>query len=548
MELTTKCRRKSNRLRLLLPGLASAWLTATVDVAIAQVEEVIVTARKLEENLQSTPVTVSAFTEQGLRNRGITNNAEIGLFTPNVVFDTTSSFAGTDTFQAFIRGVGQSDFALNTDPGVGVYVDGVYYSRAPGAVINLLDIERVEVLKGPQGTLFGRNSIGGAVNIITREPSDESLAFGEITYGRFDRVEARGAVSGGIIEGVLAGSVAFSADTRDGYQTRLNFGADTALGGPSDASPTAIPLDQLLVTADSAGRDPGAKAGGTVRTKLRWTPNDEFAFTLTADATVRRDAANPTTLLEVDPEFSLGGLYNTCVNIPADVLVDLGPAGPPCLSPFLPTSANADGSRPDLLFNEQFIPDDIDTSFATGANFANLTQYGIAGTAQWAINDQLTLKSITAYRQLRSDFGLDIDSSPVVFDQTTFTIDTDQISQELQLNWQTGRFDATAGVFYLDEDGSQVDNVPIAGGLIQVAGGFEHDTRSWAIFGEGNYDITPTFSLIFGVRYSEDEKELILNQQNLNTEFSTLGLDPSLLPRPDQPQFLGPPDPLTQRF
>ena len=145
-------------------------------------EDIVVTARKQAEDLQSTPVTVSAFTETGLANRGIVSNADIGNFTPNVVFDTSSSFAGADTFQAFIRGVGQSDFALNTDPGVGLYVDGVYIARAPGAVLDLLDVERVEVLKGPQGTLFGRNSIGGAVNVITRTPNDVFSFKGEATF------------------------------------------------------------------------------------------------------------------------------------------------------------------------------------------------------------------------------------------------------------------------------------------------------------------------------------------------------------------------------
>jgi len=111
-------------------------------------------------------------------------------FTSNVVFDNTSSFAGVDTFQAFIRGVGQTDFALNTDPGVGLYIDGVYIARAPGAVTELLDIERIEVLKGPQGTLFGRNAIGGAVNIVTQTPSDEFYAKANVRLGSFNAKEA----------------------------------------------------------------------------------------------------------------------------------------------------------------------------------------------------------------------------------------------------------------------------------------------------------------------------------------------------------------------
>lgn len=534
--------RHSRRSRAQIAGASlCAIATALCSPALAQVEEIIVTARKTAENLQSTPVTVSAFTEQGLKNRGITNNAEIGQFTPNVVFDTSSTFAGVDTFQAFIRGVGQTDFALNTDPGVGLYIDGVYFSRAPGAVVNLLDVERVEVLKGPQGTLFGRNSIGGAVSIVTRDPGDEFSAAGEATFGQRQRYEVSGVVSGPIVEGVLSGSVAFSVDTRDGYQERIPFSGGLALGGPSTAViPTSVPLDQLLVTGDSSGRDPGAKSGGTIRAKLRWTPAENFDFVLSGDTTARRDAANPTTLLEVDPNFALGGLYNACV---------AGIPGLPCLSPFLPTGANAGGTRPDLQYTPQFITGDIDTTFATGANFANIDQYGFAGTATWRASDNLIVKSITAYRELDSAFGLDIDSSPLVFDQTSFTLNTEQFSQELQFNLDFGRFNATAGGFFLDEDGDQLDNVPIAGGLIQVAGGFEHDTRSWALFGEGNFDLIPdTLSVLFGIRYSEDTKNLVLNQQNLNTDFSTLGINPALLPRPGSPQFLGPATPLSETF
>ena len=504
-------------------------------------EEIVVTTRKQSENLQSTPVTVTAFTETALQNRGIQNNADIANFTPNVVFDTSSTFAGADTFQAFIRGVGQSDFALNTDPGVGLYIDGVYFARAPGSVIDLLDIERVEVLKGPQGTLFGRNSIGGVVSIITRKPTNDFEFRGEATVGRFQRIEGSGVVSGALVEGELYGSFAFKAGKKDGFQERIPFGGTSVLGGTSVASPTGIPLDQLLVADTSDGRDPGAKSGGSVRGKLLWTPSDTFEATLIVDNSTVRDAANPTTLLEVDSAFALGGLYNACIN---------GAPIPPCAtSPFLPSGANLTGERPDLLYTDQFITGDIDTTYATGANFAKIDNLGISTILDWRLSNSVSLKSITAYRKLDSAFGIDVDSSPVVFDQTSFRLDTKQFSQELQANFDlNGKVDGTVGVYYFDEDGDQLDNVPIAGGLIQVAGGFEHDTKAYALFGEGNYHLTEDISFIFGIRYTNEEKTLILNQQNLNTDFSTLGLNPADLPRPNAPEFLGPSEPLVADF
>ncbi len=511
-----------------------------------QLDEIIVTARRKSENLQSAPVTVSAFNQNSLENLGVDNNIDIGRFTPNVVFDSTSSFAGVDTFQAFIRGVGQTDFALNTDPGVGLYIDGVYIARAPGAVTELLDIERIEVLKGPQGTLFGRNAIGGAVNIVTQNPTDEFYANGTLRLGNFDSKKASGVINFPIVEDLNA-SVAFSVDTIDGFQERIPFPSDiAALGGPGGPGGTSVPLDQLLTSDNNSNRQPGAKAGGTIRAKVAWTPTDDLDVLFSVDNTTRRDAANPTTLLEVDPTFALGGLFNACVGLPLGVPPG---AGPPCLSPFLNTSINADGSRPDQQFNEQFITDDIDETFATGANFANIESYGVSGTVDWRVSDNLSIKSISAYRELDSTFGLDIDSSPLVFDQTTFALNTEQFSQELQFNVNLGdRFDATLGAYYFDENGSQLDAVAIAGGLIQVSGGFDQDTTAYALFGEANYKLTDDISLIFGGRYTEEEKTLALGQQNLNTTFSTLGLNVADLPRPNDPTFLGRAEPFEETF
>lgn len=138
------------------------------------IEEVIVTAQRREESLQQTPVAVTAFTANAIEERGIEDLSEVADFTPNMVFDTTSPISGLSSGAiVFLRGIGNSDFSLTTDPGVGIYVDGVYMSRSVGGVLDVLDIERSEVLRGPQGTLFGRNTMGGAINITVRKPGDE---------------------------------------------------------------------------------------------------------------------------------------------------------------------------------------------------------------------------------------------------------------------------------------------------------------------------------------------------------------------------------------
>jgi len=142
-----------------------------------QLEEVIVTARRRDESLQQVPIAITAFSESTLRAKGITDIHGLSALTPNVNLDQGSPFSGSNSvLSASIRGIGQDDFAFNLDPGVGVYVDGVYFARTVGANQSLLDVERIEILKGPQGTLFGRNTIGGAISIVTRTPGSEFLS------------------------------------------------------------------------------------------------------------------------------------------------------------------------------------------------------------------------------------------------------------------------------------------------------------------------------------------------------------------------------------
>lgn len=137
-------------------------------------EDIVVTARKTSENLQTVPISISAVSAESLERRGIDNVAQIADFAPNVTLDGSAPISGSSSaLVAYIRGIGQSDFAFNFEPGVGLYVDGVYMARNMGGVMDLLDLERIEVLKGPQGTLFGRNTIGGAISLVTRKPRGE---------------------------------------------------------------------------------------------------------------------------------------------------------------------------------------------------------------------------------------------------------------------------------------------------------------------------------------------------------------------------------------
>src|SRR5450631_3871736 len=181
-------------------------------------EEITVTAQKRSENIQNVPIAVTAFTAEVLQQKGISDIHGLSNLTPNVNLDAGAPFSGdTSVLSASIRGIGQDDFAFNLDPGVGVYLDGVYLARTIGANQNLLDVDRIEILKGPQGTLFGRNTIGGAINIVTHTPGTESTINGSMTIGAYNRHDVNLTADMPISSDILT-TVSVSSQTREGYQ------------------------------------------------------------------------------------------------------------------------------------------------------------------------------------------------------------------------------------------------------------------------------------------------------------------------------------------
>src|SRR5271154_6886990 len=152
-------------------------------------EEVIVTAQRRSENIQNVPIAISAFTGETLQSRNLFDVTEIGNLSPGVNLDAGAPFSGDrSVLSASIRGIGQDDFAFNLNPGVGVYLDGVYLARTIGSNLQLLDVERIEVLKGPQGTLFGANTIGGAISIVTHTPGETPTFVATAQGGEYNQL------------------------------------------------------------------------------------------------------------------------------------------------------------------------------------------------------------------------------------------------------------------------------------------------------------------------------------------------------------------------
>src|SRR5271154_873606 len=187
-------------------------------------EEIIVTAQKRAENVQDVPIAIAALSGEMLRDRSVTSVVELANYTPSVQLSNSSQIVGSSqSLSAFIRGVGQDDFSAGFEPGVGTYIDGVYLARTIGANVNLLDVERVEILKGPQGTLFGRNTIGGAISVVTRDPAPTLGVTAELTGGRFDRYGGRLIVDLPLISDTLLSSVAVSANSISGFEKRIPY-------------------------------------------------------------------------------------------------------------------------------------------------------------------------------------------------------------------------------------------------------------------------------------------------------------------------------------
>ncbi|HEY8539850.1 MAG TPA: Plug domain-containing protein, partial [Steroidobacteraceae bacterium] len=164
---------QSTRILLLASGIAAA-LGAQAQTQVRGLEQVIVTARRVEENLQETPIAVSAFSGSALEDRQVFSTEVLDQVVPNLQFANNAPLAGNNSSsQVFIRGIGQTDPTSTVDPGVGLYIDDVYIGNAVGGTMTLRDIANVQVLRGPQGTLFGRNTIGGAILLTTTTPGDE---------------------------------------------------------------------------------------------------------------------------------------------------------------------------------------------------------------------------------------------------------------------------------------------------------------------------------------------------------------------------------------
>jgi iron complex outermembrane receptor protein len=455
---------KYNKMRLQKLLISASILCFSYDVSPAfsaefvaetSLEEIIVTARKREESLQSTPIAIAAFSENQISSRGIISVSELGYATPNVIIDAGASGSGSNSATTmFIRGIGQTDFTLSVDPGVGFYVDGVYYGQQVGTNVDFLALERVEILKGPQGTLFGRNTIGGAVNIITKKPSKEFGGIVKATLGSAKQANFSGSVDIPLSD-TLFSKFSVSSRNRDGYVTRLT-------------------------TGEKLGSEDKVSARGT----LLWEAASNLTFTLEGDMTRERDNGAPEVLISVNPNAPLPFFHNI-------VLV-----GAPCMGAGALTNPSC--------YNGQWVTGGNSESGTFPAQ-STLDLWGLSLTSEYT-GDVVNIKSITAYRHFNSFFSLDNDHSPLKIVQFTSAFKSSQFTQEFQFSGKAldNRLNWLVGLYYYKEKSSDRNPVDFSIGSLEVGG--DLDVESYAAFAQATYSLTDKLDVTAGLRYTDEKK------------------------------------------
>src|SRR5262249_42583688 len=267
--------------RIAVYGAGLALMSANALADEIQLEEIVVTSQRRSENIQQVPIAVSAFTADALATRDLTDIHSLSNLTPGVNLDSGAPFSGDrSVLSASIRGIGQDDFAFNLNPGVGVYLDGVYLARTIGANQNLLDVDRIEILKGPQGTLFGANTIGGAISIITHTPGNDARVIAQVTGGQYNRRDVSFTADLPIIKDVLLSSISVSSQNQTGWQRVIPYPTDSLYGNaPFIVDPQTVYPKAAYQTSDNYN----GTGVVSMRGKLVWNASENAHVTFTGD-------------------------------------------------------------------------------------------------------------------------------------------------------------------------------------------------------------------------------------------------------------------------
>ena len=413
-------------------------------------EKIEVTARKRTESLFESPTAITSIGANLIDKANMSNLEDIGKYVPNLNI-TRYGVGNSAHASVFIRGIGLQDHVITTDPGVGVYLDGVYLGRQMGSNLSLPNVERVEILRGPQGTLYGRNTLGGAVNVITKQPGDEGILTTTAKVG------SRGRVAGDIyFNNALTDDLSMSASAS--YKQRDGVGTAVNLANPE--------------------KEIGEEQEFSGRVAFKYQATSDLAFTFSLDGVDNESGQSPYTIeltAPLDPNDENNGDF-------------------PLLTPDL-IPAN---------------PDDLGTTVA-GIESTSYSGWGTSFAADWAINDTYTSKFISSYRTSEYEGGLDDDASALNLSEFPEQGGADQYSFEVQLNATFDNMDFVSGLYFFNEDGFTRSedfvfspyNTPDSFGFFEI----NQETNSYAAYFNAGYDLTDDLSIGGGLRYSKDKKE-----------------------------------------
>ena len=449
-------------------------------------DEVVVTAQKREESAQDVGISITTLSGEQMQSLGYTNAQDVTALAAGVA---TVQPNGEANYSVGIRGVANNDFTSNVESPVAIYVDETYISQMSGAGFLLFDVDRVEILRGPQGTLFGRNATGGLVHYLTVKPNtDEFGGYGSFSYGNFDRWKGQGAVNIPIGD-MLSARLSLATHQGDGYATnRLN------------------PSRDLNNANESAGR-----------VQLRFQPSEDFDLLLNA----RFGHQNIRT-----------GFFEF-----ASALFPNGELTPGVPNPDLGNYVDLDG---DIYAG--------DYDF-TGQNKTNTEGY--SGRFDWNLGFA-KLTGITDYQSVERDYMEDSDASPENYFNFFLTTDAEQFSQEVRLAGEAEKLKWVLGFYYLDIDindsnGAKATGLftaifgdPAVTGFNGVRNPYTLDTRSWSLFGQFDYELSDQFTLIGGIRYISEKKDYVYEDfVSLFPEDISSGLDPRIVDLGPPASFVG---------
>ncbi|MET0499747.1 MAG: TonB-dependent receptor [Steroidobacteraceae bacterium] len=505
------------------------------------IEDIVVTATRQATNLQDTPIAITAVTAEALGQRGITSVADLTSVVPNAQFRRVQGAFGPGV-SSFIRGIGSGDTSLGGEAAVAYYIDDVYYPLLLGANFDLLDVDHIEVLRGPQGTLFGRNSLAGAVNIVGKQPSTaETTGYAEVTAGSWNRRDVRAGLNLPLGENAAV-MVSGLSKQREGYQKRLDFTCEMNRRGTPQLAGSYPSNDPLVTSSPNykpSSCEVGRLGGEDVtagRVSFLWKPTSDVKITLNTDyiRDLSENAAD--TVVDVDPtransnvkseaayygltvdnRFVTGDPYTTYVTyadrIPAGTVI-------PGNTYYNGTVVNGRPTRGGYNLSPHI----------------DLTSWGASGKLAWDLGNDIDLTAVVGYRSLQEVHAFDTDGTPLVIEHTVNDIRNDYLTTEVRLSGTSKLMDWVGGAFYFDAQGTQHAAVisPSAGAQRLIYSTF--DPTSKAVF--ANATIRPfgeQFSFVVGGRYSEDKK--IVNFTNL-VDTSPSASDIRFLVVPEQEKY-----------